>query len=213
MIIGTHNSLTYAKPTTWYGKLLNFTSKCQDLSIEEQFNLGVRLFDIRIVDCDINKRTRHGIVEYDITPKEAIDILTELAKENKINIFIYINSESELTTDTQIQAFKILLDELKENACEYVKICGGYTKPGWKKVVDCTNPTIYERHWEFLNFTYCCNNKLIGILNNIIHFSPKYWAKKYNNSIRHEFETDFDGLYKYMGYTETGILMLDFFEL
>lgn len=213
MIIGTHNSLTYAKPTKWYGKILNFTSKCQNLSIEEQFNLGVRLFDIRIVNCNINKYTKHGLIEYDITPKEAIDMLNKLAENTKINIFIYINSESKLETQNQIQEFSTLLKELENDTCEYITICGGYTKPGWKKVVDCTNPVIYEKHWEFLNFTYYCNNKFIGFIRNVLHFSPKYWAKKYNSKIKNKFKKGFDGLYNYMGYNDTCILMLDFFEL
>ena len=31
--LGTHNSLTYLSPQ-WYFRWLNFTSKCQDLTIE-----------------------------------------------------------------------------------------------------------------------------------------------------------------------------------
>ena len=50
-------------------KLISFTSKCQSKSIEEQYNVGVRYFDIRV--C-IGKHDNmpncyaHGLIKYDI---------------------------------------------------------------------------------------------------------------------------------------------------
>lgn len=47
-ILGAHNANTYLRPRKWWMRLINFTSKCQKLDIEEQFEHGVRYFDLRI---------------------------------------------------------------------------------------------------------------------------------------------------------------------
>lgn len=65
-ILGAHNANTYLEPRKWWMRLINFTSKCQKLTIYEQFKHGVRYFDFRIrydkkfgmfINC-------HGLVEY-----------------------------------------------------------------------------------------------------------------------------------------------------
>lgn len=61
--------MTYLKPQKWWMKLINFTSKCQSKSIEEQYNDGVRYFDIRV--CIGKHDTMpncyaHGLIKYDI---------------------------------------------------------------------------------------------------------------------------------------------------
>lgn len=65
-ILGAHNANTYLKPRKWWMRLINFTSKCQKLSIEEQFEHGVRYFDFRIrYDKELGLFLNcHGLVEY-----------------------------------------------------------------------------------------------------------------------------------------------------
>ena len=54
MNIGTHNSLTYLTPKKWWQKLIKFTAKCQEVDYEKQYELGARVFDIRLwYDDDI----------------------------------------------------------------------------------------------------------------------------------------------------------------
>lgn len=68
MILGSHNSWTFLPPTKWWMKLLSFISKCQEISIGDQYDYGVRCFDLRI---RFNKKRElqvaHGIVVYDIS--------------------------------------------------------------------------------------------------------------------------------------------------
>ena len=47
-MIGSHNSMSYLPPKNLWGKITRLWSKCQDKTIEEQFNMGVDYFDIRI---------------------------------------------------------------------------------------------------------------------------------------------------------------------
>lgn len=61
--IGTHNSLSYHRPQ-WWLRWLNFTSKCQNLTIEQQYDLGVRWFDFRIRFTSNGVRSAHGLMTY-----------------------------------------------------------------------------------------------------------------------------------------------------
>ena len=65
-ILGAHNANTYLKPRKWWMRLINFTSKCQKLTIKEQFEYGVRYFDFRIrYDKELGLFLNcHGLVEY-----------------------------------------------------------------------------------------------------------------------------------------------------
>lgn len=90
-ILGAHNANTYLKPRKWWMRLINFTSKCQKLSIEEQFEHGVRYFDFRIrydkesglfLNC-------HGLVEYTDSVNQVVLLLSIFACINKTET-IYI---------------------------------------------------------------------------------------------------------------------------
>lgn len=64
-MLGSHNSFSYLKPTKWWMRLLTPWSKCQDKTIEEQYNDGVRYFDIRIAfKKDGSMRIVHNLIEY-----------------------------------------------------------------------------------------------------------------------------------------------------
>lgn len=67
MVLGTHNSWSYLRPKKWWMKIIAFTARCQSKTIREQYELGVRCFDLRIrFDNDGNTLFAHGIVEYDV---------------------------------------------------------------------------------------------------------------------------------------------------
>lgn len=83
-ILGAHNANTYLKPRKWWMRLINFTSKCQKLSIDEQIEHGVRYFDFRIRWDEKGKKfiNCHGLIEYD---KPLLCILYNLT------YFIFVN--------------------------------------------------------------------------------------------------------------------------
>lgn len=64
MILGSHNSWSFLPVKKWWMKPIAFTARCQRVDIQEQYDLGVRCFDLR-VRFDGNKLTLvHGVVEY-----------------------------------------------------------------------------------------------------------------------------------------------------
>ena len=52
MILGSHNSWSFLTPKKWWQKALAFTAKCQRLNIQEQYENGVRCFDLRLKCVD-----------------------------------------------------------------------------------------------------------------------------------------------------------------
>ena len=55
--------------------LLRFTAKCQRLSIKEQYELGVRCFDLRVKWIGGKMVVAHGIIQYDIDAQQVMDDL------------------------------------------------------------------------------------------------------------------------------------------
>lgn len=58
MKLGTHNSMTYLPPKKWYLYPFRFMARCQSVDIERQYELGARMFDLRI------KFDKSGIPEF-----------------------------------------------------------------------------------------------------------------------------------------------------
>ena len=70
-MIGSHNSMSYLPPKNLWGKITRLWNKCQDKTIEEQFNSGVDYFDIRINLYNeewhfVHNKVDYGIVDNDI---------------------------------------------------------------------------------------------------------------------------------------------------
>ena len=78
MIIGSHNSWSCFPVKRWWMKLIAFTARCQSKNIVEQYELGVRCFDLRIRFEKGKPIVAHGIIEYDITEKDLLETLTYL---------------------------------------------------------------------------------------------------------------------------------------
>lgn len=65
-MIGSHNSMTYLPPKHWFWRLFTPFWRCQNKTIKEQIDAGVRFFDIRVVwdrklDC---WQFAHGLVRF-----------------------------------------------------------------------------------------------------------------------------------------------------
>lgn len=64
-MIGSHNTFTYLKPKHFIFRLFSHYWKCQELDIKQQYDLGVRYFDIRVTRKDDRWVLCHGIVDLD----------------------------------------------------------------------------------------------------------------------------------------------------
>lgn len=65
MKLGTHNSMTYLPPKKWWMYPFRFAARCQTKTIEEQYKLGARMFDLRIdYDNTFKPYFRHGSMAF-----------------------------------------------------------------------------------------------------------------------------------------------------
>ena len=70
-ILGSHNSWSYLPPRHWWMKPFAFMAKCQRVDIKQQYALGVRCFDLRILfNANGDYKVAHGFMVYDITMRE-----------------------------------------------------------------------------------------------------------------------------------------------
>lgn len=121
MKLASHNSISYAPVVQWYFKPFFWVTKCQSKSIEEQYNAGVKYFDIRL-DGGI---PAHGLIHY---------------KARILDIFEYLNSKGDCTV-------RILCENLKkeeefkfsckvlENHYKDIVFCGGWDRNNRSNIV------------------------------------------------------------------------------
>ena len=78
MKYGTHNSATYTNVIWWqypFKWLSNLTSKCQSLTIKEQYDSDVRVFNFQVTYYKNEWYISHGLFVYNI---KLLDILKDL---------------------------------------------------------------------------------------------------------------------------------------
>lgn len=208
MKLASHNSLSFVKPKKWWEKLINFTAKCQSHDIQTQYIDGVRLFDIRLrrdwISCysnDYDAISAHGLIEYkNIVIADVLDYLnSKSTKEDPV--YVQLNLENfKYDGDRDYVWFRELFKKCAETYQNLI-FCGGYVKHPWRKIIDCEDPTIDQKNWEFMDFTWqpTTTEKIKRFFVNLFHFSPKYWAKKNNQE------------YKSTG-TSADFLMLDYIQ-
>lgn len=122
MKLASHNSMTYLKPDKWYMYPFRFIAKCQSKTVEEQYEAGVRMFDIRIgFDKHNNPKFKHGLMTY---------------KSNIDSVFKYLVSKN----DVIIRVTSEDSNPIFYNFCSYLvgkygnRFCGGCRKSDWKQV-------------------------------------------------------------------------------
>lgn len=176
--LATHNSLSYIRPQ-WWARPFNFISKCQSMSIQEQYDFGVRYFDIRIWFKGEKVISRHGLAFYDIDVYDVLD---------------YLNTKSETVV-------KLVLENWREKDCRYddrfisfveevvknypnIKFVGGIKKIPWTRIVpklsDVPVRDCFEKFGDDKNEIYC--PKWNALHKNRYHWQIANWAHddKYN---------------------------------
>ena len=84
MTLGTHNSATggrlvwWLRPLAW---LINPTSKCQDKTIKEQLEDGVRLFNLQVAYDGKRWRFSHGLALYEEDVMETLGMMAATGTE------------------------------------------------------------------------------------------------------------------------------------
>lgn len=135
-MIGTHQSLTYAKPLQWYYKPFHFIARCQKRDYKEQYDLGVKLFDIRIKPYKGTWHVAHGNMIFDIDLYEVLRFLNE-KKDCIVQLSLEYNKEPK-DSNTIVEAF-IRESQNLVDSYSNIKFFGFGTKWNWNKVYSYQN--------------------------------------------------------------------------
>lgn len=132
MEIGTHNAMSYLPPKKWYLYPFRFIAKCQSLSIEKQFNKGIRLFDIRIsYDKKHNLEFRHGLMAFKGDVYKTLNWLNSQNEPIKIRLILETKEED------IVQEILFIIDIYKfQSEFPNLTFYEGRRKYDWHKLVD-----------------------------------------------------------------------------
>lgn len=187
MILGTHNSFTYLKPRIWAFRMFKFCYQCQNRTIHQQYNDGVRYFDFRLsFDKNENFQIRHKLVSFKLSFYDFLDIIKML--NNKKDVVIRMVLERNKNKNDE-QRFISICKVLEEDYPNITFCCGEdvHTKKVVYQFKAGNGPQVIEQYGSVRG----------GILGGLW---PKNWAKKHNKEIYESYK----GTDKY--------LMIDFYE-
>ena len=116
-MIASHDSYTYQKPKNILLNLISIFWRCQKKDINEQYELGVRVFDVRVYRNKDNKwGTAHGIIHFNKSFNSLIDIC-KYFKDNFEKSTIRIYLEDNVNNDHQLR--DLFLQESDEAFSKY----------------------------------------------------------------------------------------------
>lgn len=176
-MIGSHDSFTYKSPENPIFKLFSIFWKTQSLTLEQQYNKGVRYFDIRIRYTE-NKTLQpcHGIVDLGIGQYSSLyNLITTLHgkfPKAKFRVILERGNESIFIKESEEIKNLFYIDQIA-------------IKKNWK--------VIKESKLAFIDYTWCPFRSDYSLKENIknwwktTRFSTiKKWAKKHNPQITPE---------------------------
>ena len=196
-MLGSHDSFTYMVARN--GIVDTFTSfwRCQEKTIKEQYDLGVRVFDIR-VNKDIQNgkftwQVSHGLAKFNQN-FVSLNAIGSYFKKQYPGSYFRVVLESGSGDEETVTKFK---EQAKKLMTSYKAIV-------WQVVIKSPWTVLYKgRDFKKVN-DYCCHlfnwNIDRSLWENIKRFdiqsySIKAWAKKHNPNMTKEMIDDPDNLY------------------
>lgn len=132
MVIGSHNSMTFASPQ-WWMRPIAWTARCQSKSLSKQYAAGARMFDLRIVFKHVCDGTipqfAHGLAIYDKSVWRTLTWLHNIVKNTKEPIYVRIINEH----NKDFKQFKEFCQDI-EGIYDKLIFFGGNNKKDWSKL-------------------------------------------------------------------------------
>lgn len=138
--LGSHKSFTYRGPKKWWAWILWIFQRTQNKNIFEQYDSGVRLFELGIrvgMDSEKDPRIFYGNLELDISWQYIKSILSLLNyKQEKVYVRVTLEETvSSIFEKTHELNFKKVCKYLQENFKD-IKFIGGIRKYDGVKLYD-----------------------------------------------------------------------------
>lgn len=204
MIFATHNSGTGEKLVWWqrpFGALLNATSRCQDMTIKEQLEFGVRFFNLQITMYKGEWVFSHGICVYTGKLLDAISLMNKYAKKES-PIYYQLYLDKNFLLGQKKDEFRLLVNELalksaKSNVKLHSALIEGTKEYPYSNDIklDC-----YESYWSQSWAKYNAKTWIDKLP------LPKRWSKlhnqeAYDKGMKHQFFMG-DFVNRYINYVE-----------
>ncbi|MBE6304179.1 MAG: hypothetical protein E7089_09665 [Bacteroidales bacterium] len=192
IIIGTHNSATSGKTVWWqrpFAWLLHMVSRCQNKTIEQQLEGGVRLFNLQVCRYKGEWHISHGLCIY---KEKLFDVLDQMKLYKGIVFQLYLDRNFFVGQDEE--EFMKLVAEVKNKYCSPEFIMQKAWIEGTDKYPHKTeyNLSIEEHYWS-KSWAETFGNSWMDKLPLL-----KRHAKRFNDTYKGECKADY--------------LMLDFYE-
>ena len=194
--LGTHNSGTSSKLIWWqrpFGWLINLTSRCQTLSLEEQLKNNVRIFNLQVTYYKGEWVFSHGIAIYTGKLLDAIQLMEQYATPD-CPVYYQLSLDKNFLLKKNVDEFKKISNYLLSKSnnvkmiCAYIEEEKKYIYKNTKDAVDCS-----EHYW-LMSWAKSNAKSWIDYIP-----LPKRHAKKFNK--------------KYIDENKSDYLMLDFIEI
>ena len=146
--LASHNSLTFAQNINGNDRIVDRRNRCQSLDIQEQYAVGVRMFDFRVrPDKDGKAQAAHGRIVYDVNLEKEYEWLN-----SKGDVWIRImieNSRLPWKKDSYFEWFRKYTAELVKKYPN-IRFVGGYGARGGGQVADklLHQPQINQYIWS-----------------------------------------------------------------
>lgn len=214
MILGSHSSLSYLKPDQRIFKLFSFTNKTQSEDYIEQYELGVRAFDIGIW---FDLSTEEPVVKYGYCIYDKSEKITNILKYLNLMGDCYVRLTLEDSSILGFSFSKCYIGEqerLFSRFCEKVKLnyprihfFGGHSKSSNLVVASVLDngPTCYEKYSSsalLLNSKSDTDNLFHNIFDKLFNIFPRLFAKVWNKKNKNKYNM-----------REDSILFIDFVNL
>lgn len=132
MKLASHNSWSYLSPNKWWMRPFAFIARCQSKNIREQYEAGVRLFDLRVRFEREKPVIAHGLMEY---PTDGL--MSDLRWLNNQLDVVYVQVVNEvLRYDNVQQGFFIAWCKEVKRRYKNIVFVGFNRKYDWMPLLD-----------------------------------------------------------------------------
>ena len=193
--LGTHNSGTFSKLIWWqrpFGWLINLTSRCQTLSIEEQLKNNVRFFNLQVAYYKGQWVFSHGMAIYSERLLDAIELMNQYATTD-CPVYYQLYLDKNFLLGQSVNEFKILVGNLLSKY-NNVKMIYAYVEGSDIYLYKNLNDVNCSEHYWTMSWAKSDAKSILDYIP-----LPKRHAKKFNK--------------KYIDENKSDYLMLDFIEI
>lgn len=183
-MIGSHDTFTYLEPVNPVYKLFKRWWKCQCKTIDEQYDAGVRFFDIRVAWYKNEWHVAHGLITFDLSFATIYDICLFMKEHCPDAIYRIVLERGNKTIEA------LFVAQIPDNALNEFPLLWRMdikSMKEWKGLFYNNDIALYKKGYKFANVNTWepPAHELHGTVtkSNLCSINLKEEAKKINSNI------------------------------